>query len=91
MIDISKGSYNSGKGGTNVSYSNLSSQLTDLGIQAGDMMYFYNQEEGVHHAAIISKVEGGELYYSANSVIRNDQPLVNGLEENEGVVIVRIR
>ncbi len=91
VIDISKGLYNSGEGETNVSYSDLSSQLPSLGIQAGDIMYFYNQEEGVHHAAVISKVEDGEIYYSANSVIRDDQPLVNGLEENDGVVIVRLR
>ena len=89
-IDIRKGSTTSGKGGVVVSYDNLGSRIGSLGIQPGDVMYFYNKEEGVHHASVISKVENGEIYYSANSVNRYDQPLREGLEENDGVLVVRI-
>lgn len=73
-----------------ISYDNLDSRIGSLGIQPGDVMYFYNKEEGVHHASVISKVEHREIYYSANSVNRYDQPLREGLKENDGVLVVRI-
>ena len=91
VIDIRKGSFSSGKGGTNVRYSELSERLPYLGIQAGDIMYFYNQEEGVHHATVITKAEDAEIYYAGNSLNRFDRPLTGAVEEVGGVVIVRLR
>ena len=77
--------------GTNVRYSELSERLPYLGIQAGDIMYFYNQEEGVHHATVITKAEDAEIYYAGNSLNRFDRPLTGAVEEDGGVVIVRLR
>ncbi len=79
-----------GQNTTKVSYSDLSSQISSLGIQAGDAMYSYNEAEGVHHASIVLKVKDGKMYYSANSLNRYDNDFAYGLRDNDGVLIVRI-
>lgn len=83
-----------GKGSVEAELSSLPAQLPSLGIQAGDVMYFYNEEEGVHHAAVISKVENGEIRYPANSANRHDYALeaaLEGSDEEDGVLIVRLK
>ena len=90
VIDIHKGTTTSGKGGIDVGLSDLPSRLSDLGIQPGDVMYFYNEEEGVHHATVISGLENGEILYSGNTVNRFDWKLSEGIKSNDGVLIVRI-
>ncbi|NMC57496.1 MAG: CHAP domain-containing protein [Eubacteriaceae bacterium] len=48
------------------------------GVKAGDLIYFDNDTDGtVDHAAIISKVDGGMIYYCAHTFSRYNQPLSN--------------
>lgn len=90
VIDVHKGPAASGKGAVNVGLSDLPSQLPSLGVQPGDVMYFYNKEEGVHHATVISKIEDGEIYYSGNTVNRFNHPLSLGIGNDDGVLLIRI-
>lgn len=62
-------------GMNNVKFEDLSSNIESLGIQKGDLLYFYNAEEGVHYATVISKIDDQGIYYSANSNRRFDEPL----------------
>lgn len=46
------------------------------GVKAGDVIYFDNDTDGtVDHAAIISKVDSGMIYYCAHTFSRFNQPL----------------
>lgn len=79
-------------GSVEIPYSDLSSQLSSLNIQPGDLLYFYN-EEGVHHATIVSKVENGSIYYSANTNNRFDENLKTAVDGNteHGFLVVRVK
>lgn len=35
--------------------------------QLGDIIQFYNPSSGWHHSAIVTKIQSGEIYYSAHS------------------------
>ena len=74
----------------NVKFEDLSSNIESLGIQKGDLLYFYNAEEGVHYATVISKIDDQGIYYSANSNRRFDEPLKNGLDGVDAFRIVRL-
>ena len=45
----------------------------------------------IHHAAIISKVDHNEIYYSAHSGPRDFEKLSNGHLNDEMVFVVRIK
>lgn len=90
VIDVCRGSSSSGKREVNIGYSDLASKLSSLGVRPGDAMYFYNEEEGVHHATVISKVDDNTIYYSGNTVNRFDQDIDDVIDNESGVLIVRI-
>ncbi len=61
-------------------------------IQPGDVIFFNNGSEkngGWHHAAIVTKVEAGMIYYAAHSSNAYDKPLSDGIG-SDTVSIVRI-
>jgi hypothetical protein len=63
----------------------------NMGVQEGDLLYFMGKEaENPHHAAIISKIENGEIYYAAHTKSRREQPLSESIG-NEKVLIIRIK
>lgn len=56
--------------------SELAEEAKNGGIQAGDLLYFDENRDGVpNHAAMISKVDSGMLYYTAHTFARFNQPL----------------
>ena len=60
-------------------------------IQKGDLMFFAYRDTGeVYHATIITKVDNTDIYYSAHTDPRLDEPLSNHLDKNM-VYIIRIR
>ncbi len=62
-----------------------------MGVQEGDLLYFMGKEAGnPYHAAIISKIENGEIYYAAHTKSRRKQPLSESIG-NEKVLILRIK
>lgn len=75
----------------NVKFNDLAGEINRLGIQKGDLLYFYNAEEGVHHATVVSKVDDQGIYYVANSNRRFDEPLKNALDNEDAFRIVRLR
>ncbi len=62
-------------------------------IQPGDLIYFVSTDDTEpHHAVLITKVEDGEIYYSAHTDSHKDKPLSQVLGKgNEYVYIVRIK
>lgn len=76
----------------NVSLTNLSSDLKNLNVQKGDLMYFYNNN-GVHHATVISEVTDTEIKYSGNTSNRFNYSLNTSLNSStdSGVFIVRLK
>ena len=60
-------------------------------IQVGDLMYFANEEDGAHHATMITKIDENGIYYSAHTDHRSDETLDGKLSETEWVYIVRIK
>lgn len=61
-------------------------------IQKGDLMYFYDEDGEVHHATIISNIDGRGILYSGNTSVRYDYPLSEAFKNGEnGVYIVRIK
>ena len=61
-------------------------------VQIGDLVYFINEVGTVHHAAIVSNVEDGDIKYAGNTKRRFDASLsaTIGPDGEYGVVIVRI-
>ncbi len=78
-------------GAIEVPYSDLNDQLSSLNIRPGDLLYFYN-EEGVHHSTMVSKVENGAIYYTANTTARFDENLKTAVDEESeyGFLVIRI-
>ena len=62
-------------------------------VKIGDIMYLQFDKDYPHHATIISKVEGGMIYYAAHTISRNDQPLSDFFRENPNgqAYILRIK
>jgi len=60
------------------------------GVQAGDLIYFDNDKDGtVGHAAIISRVDSGMIYYTAHTFSRYNQPLSNYFKTgNKGQIYI---
>ena len=79
------------KGKENVSVNDVGSLLSGLGVQKGDLIYFYDSNGKVHHAGMVSSVDTGEILYTANSISRFDASLESALEEEAGVYIVRLK
>jgi hypothetical protein len=74
-----------------VDKSNISTAANDMGIQVGDIMFFAGEDgKNPHHAAIITKIENGEIYFSAHTRDREDQPLSESIG-NEKIKIVKMR
>lgn len=45
----------------------VSEYIEEYGIQKGDLIYLKNDEEGLHHAMMITDVKDGKIYISAHS------------------------
>ena len=74
------------------SVSEMEQKLEAYVIQKGDLMYFYDEDGVVHHATIISNIDGRGILYSGNTSARYDYPLRDAFENGEnGVYIVRIK
>ncbi len=83
------------------SHVGLKNAIEYQGIQEGDLIYFCGADgNSPHHAAIITSIRDGDIYYNAHSGSRNDEALsthvlsyVNGkyVKGTEVVVIVKIR
>lgn len=60
------------------------------GVQAGDLIYFDNEKDGtVDHAAMVSKVDKGMIYYTAHTIARYNQPLSNYFKTgNKGQIYI---
>ncbi|MEL7568988.1 MAG: amidase domain-containing protein [Eubacteriaceae bacterium] len=60
------------------------------GVQAGDLIYFDNDIDGTpDHAAMISKVDSGMIYYTAHTFARYNQPLLNYFKTgNKGQIYI---
>lgn len=78
----------------NVSMDKLGGGLPGLGIQKGDLVYFYHDDGKPSHAAVVSKVDGNGVYHTANTNRRFDQDLGSALGHDSsysGAYIVRIK
>lgn len=89
VINITKPNKPAINNSTEVPYSNLSSQLSSLNIQPGDLLYFYN-EHGVHHSTVVSKVDDDMIYYTANTNNRFNESLETAVDGESGFLVVRI-
>ena len=92
VINIYKPNVSVNEGQINVPLDSLSDNLKSLGIQKGDLMYFYG-DGGVHHATVISSVNEGKIRFSANTNNRFDHLLTAALGDSDvdyGVLIVRL-
>ncbi len=90
IIDVYKGQTASGKGSQNIPIDDLSAQVSSLGVQPGDLLYFY-KDDGIHHAAVVSEVADGKILYSANSITRYDHDLEEAIKNEKGILIVRLK
>lgn len=59
------------------------------GVQAGDIMYFVDSSGIIHHATIITKVDGGMIYYAGHTKSRYDYSLAEGIKD-DSVFIIKI-
>lgn len=63
-------------------------------IEVGDLVYFDHENDGpCEHAAIVSKIENGMIYYAAHTSSRYDYEISNYLEADEkrAIKIIRLR
>ncbi len=59
------------------------------GVQQGDLMYFMNGEDGIHHSTIITRVENGMIYFAGHTAPCFDRPLGISMG-SEVIYIIRI-
>jgi hypothetical protein len=60
-------------------------------VQIGDVMFFAGQDgNDPHHAAIITKIDEGKIFFSAHTNNQDDRELTSYLNK-EAVLIIRIR
>lgn len=68
----------------------IPSVIQESGIQIGDLMYFAGEDgNSPHHAAMITKIDNKEIYFSAMTTSRSDEPLSERMKEV--VLIVKIK
>ena len=67
----------------------IENAVDNLGIQIGDLMYFAN-DNGVHHATMITGFTNDDILFSAHTRSRQNQSLAEVLG-TEKVYIIRIR
>ena len=60
------------------------------GIKIGDIIYFEDPTDGIHHAAIVVSVKDGEIYYAAHSTGRMKKALSTTIG-NDTIRIVKIK
>lgn len=60
------------------------------GIQAGDLLYFAGENgDNPHHATIVTKVEGGDIFYAGHTNERFDYSLTSA-NSNEYFFVIRL-
>ncbi len=59
------------------------------GVRQGDLMYFVNEGDGIHHSTIITKVENGMIYFAGHTSPCFDRPLGISMD-SEAIYIIRI-
>jgi hypothetical protein len=70
------------------SVEDIANAINDSGVQVGDLLYFGEGED--MHATIITKIENGDIMYSANTNSRKDESLTRHLNE-DNIRIIRIQ
>ena len=62
-------------------------------VRIGDIMYMQWDKPYPHHAAIITSLRDGMIYYNAHTIPRDDEPLENFFSSNSNgkVYILRIK
>lgn len=73
-----------------VEASTISSVAGNSKIQMGDLLYFAEDGTNPHHATIITKVCGGEIYYAGHTSSRFDKALSEAIG-SEVCYIIRLR
>lgn len=66
----------------------LLSFITKANIQIGDLLYFENDKDGIHHATIISGITDDDILYAAHSAPRFDASLKKKLGEEIAHIIL---
>lgn len=81
------------RSGAAVSIDRLAKEVSSLGVRPGDLMYFYNGDGELHHAAVVSSVSSKGIGYAGNSKRRFDAPVGDALgpKDFDGVFIVKIK
>jgi hypothetical protein len=73
------------------SASGIADAANNMGIQPGDLIYFVRQgATSTHHAAVITKIENGDIFYTQNTPNRIDRRLSEGIG-NQSVLIIRMK
>ena len=71
------------------STSQISNVANNSGVQPGDLLFFSSNGYSVKHAAIVSKVEDGMIYYAAHTDPCFDKPLTSA-QDSAAFFIIRI-
>ena len=73
-------------------YQNLNNTITTYNIRIGDLIYMDFESDGkIDHAAIINRVENGEIFYSAHTADRFDQNLYSAIDSSTTIYILRMK
>ncbi len=94
VVNVYTNSSQKNAGMKNVAVNDLSKGTEGLGVQPGDLVFFYNDEGKAHHAAVVSGVTDDKINYAANTTRRFDQSLKAALDaggESKGAYIVRLK
>ena len=75
-------------------YDDISLIIKKEKIQVGDIVYFDHTDNGVfNHAAIVSKIEDGKIYYAAHTTSRDYQDIekyLNNFEDGHTAPTINI-
>lgn len=62
-------------------------------VEPGDLVYWINNEEGVHHATIVTDVKNGQIMIAGNTKAYSDELVADRMKENsaESIIIVHLK
>ena len=65
---------------------------TQATVQMGDLLFFYNDLEKVHHVGIITGFNAdGMILYSAHSNDRINEPITQNILNSDKLIVVKIK
>ena len=67
----------------------IANAAENCGVQPGDLLYFVKDGK-IHHAAVITKIADGKIYYNGHTSSRKEQDLSETMG-NDAIYIVRIK